>query len=137
MADHVEIVGDEDVGQPEFVLEVGEEIEDLRLHGDVERRHRLVADDELGPQCERTGDADPLTLSARELVRQPVVVLGVETDEARSDVTRSRISSFEPNPYIFERLRNDAPDMHPRVEGSEWVLEDHHQVSPDRDIALR
>ena len=32
------------------VLQILQEIEDLRLHGDVEGRHRLVADDKLGTQ---------------------------------------------------------------------------------------
>jgi hypothetical protein len=47
VAHDVEVVGDEDVGEPELALQVLEEVEDLRLDGDVERGDRLVADDEL------------------------------------------------------------------------------------------
>ncbi len=47
VADDVQIVRDEDVGEAELALEVLEQVEDLRLDRDVERRYRLVADDEL------------------------------------------------------------------------------------------
>ncbi len=80
LADDREVVGDEDVGQVEVVLEVLQQVEDLRLNRDVERRHRLVADDQLRLQRDRAGDADPLPLAARELVRVAVVVLRVEAD---------------------------------------------------------
>src|SRR5262245_49291046 len=43
-----QIVADEDVGEAETLLQVLEEIEDLAADRDVEGRHRLVADDELG-----------------------------------------------------------------------------------------
>ena len=78
--DDVEVVGDEDVGQPEVALQVGQQVQDLRLHGDVERRDRLVADDQLRLEREGAGDPDALSLPARELVREAVVVLGVEAD---------------------------------------------------------
>ena len=79
--DDVQVVRDEDVRQPEVVLEVLEQVEDLRLHGDVERGHRLVADDQLRVHGERARDADALALAAGELVREAVVVLGVQPDD--------------------------------------------------------
>ena len=48
MLDHCEIVADEEVGQAEFALQIEQQIEDLRLHGDVERARGLVAHEELG-----------------------------------------------------------------------------------------
>ncbi len=60
-----EVVGDEQVGEPEVPLEVLEEVEDLRLDGDVERGDGLVADDQLGVEREGAGDADALALAAR------------------------------------------------------------------------
>ncbi len=41
---------------------------------------RFVGHDQLRVQRERAGDADALALTAGELVRVAVVVLGVETD---------------------------------------------------------
>ena len=47
--------------------ELGEELENARLHGDVERGGDLVADEELGLRGERSGDRDALLLAAAQL----------------------------------------------------------------------
>ena len=94
LADHREVVRDEDVGEVELALEVLEQVEDLRLHRDVERRHRLVADDQLRLQRERARDADPLALAARELVRVAVVVLRAEARRASSSSWTRCFASF-------------------------------------------
>ena len=47
-------------------LQPHEQVEHLRLDRDVERRDRLVGDDQLGAEGERAGDADPLTLAAAQ-----------------------------------------------------------------------
>ena len=65
---------------PMLALELAQQVEDLCLDRDVERRHRLVGDQQLGLERDRAGDADPLALAAGELVRIAVVVLGVEPD---------------------------------------------------------
>ena len=51
LVDHREVVGDEDVRQLELALQVLQQVEDLRLDRDVERRHGLVADDQLRPSA--------------------------------------------------------------------------------------
>ena len=63
---------DEDIRQIEVALQVAEQVEHLSLDRDVERRDRLVADDQLRRERERTRDADPLALPAGELVRVAV-----------------------------------------------------------------
>jgi hypothetical protein len=62
-------VGDEDDGGTDALLEVGHEIEDLRLDGDVERGGRLVRDKEFRSTGERNGDHHALTHAAGKLVR--------------------------------------------------------------------
>ena len=84
-----EVVRDEEVREPEVALEVLEQVEDLRLDGDVQRRDRLVADDQLRVQRERAGDADALALAARELVRVAVRVVRVEADDLEQAPARS------------------------------------------------
>ena len=51
-----------------LALEVLHEVQDLGLDRDVERRDRLVGDDEPRVERERTGEADALALAAGELV---------------------------------------------------------------------
>ena len=67
--DDRKVVGDEQVRQSELRAQVREQVEDLGLDRHIERRDRLVTDDELGLDRERPGDADALPLAAAELVR--------------------------------------------------------------------
>ena len=54
---------------PLLGLQLDEQVEDRRLHRDVEGRGRLVADDELRVAGERAGDRDALLETAGELDR--------------------------------------------------------------------
>ena len=54
---------------PSLRLQVLQQLEDLRLHGDVERGGRLVGDQEIGLVGERHGDHHALALAAGKLVR--------------------------------------------------------------------
>jgi len=60
VADDPEVVRDEEVCHALLGLQLDEEVEDRSLHGDVERRGRLVAHDELGISGERASDRDAL-----------------------------------------------------------------------------
>ena len=48
VADHPQVVGDEDVGEPLGCLEVRQQVEHLGLDGDVQGGHRLVAHHQPG-----------------------------------------------------------------------------------------
>ena len=136
LADDREVVRDEDVGQVELALQALEQVEDLRLDRDVERRDRLVADDQLGPQRERAGDADALALSARELVRVAVVVLRVQA--ARAPSARARGARVSPSVLWIE---NGCPMIWPtrlaRVQRRVRILEDHLHLAPQRPHLAR
>ena len=69
VADDREVVGDEQVGQAESLLEALEQVDDLGLDRDVEGADGLVGDDEVGLERQGPGDADALPLAAGELVR--------------------------------------------------------------------
>jgi hypothetical protein len=68
MLHDAEIVRDEEIGEAELALQILQQVDDLRLDRDVERRDRLVADNELRIERERPRDADALALSAGEFV---------------------------------------------------------------------
>ena len=78
-----EVVRDEEVREPELLLEVAQQVDDIGLDRDVEAAHRLVEHEELGRQRERAGDRHPLELTARELARVPVAVLGAQPHRAQ------------------------------------------------------
>ena len=67
-----EVVGDEQQRQLARLLELEQHVQDLRAHGDVEHRDRLVADDPGRLEHERRGDRHALALAAGELVRVAV-----------------------------------------------------------------
>ena len=75
-ADHVgdaahdaEIVGDEQQAHAEPGADFRQQGQDLRLHGDIERRGRLVRDQEIGLVGQRHRDHDALALAAGQLMR--------------------------------------------------------------------
>ena len=114
--DDVQVVRDEDVREVEIALEVLEQVQDLRLHRDVERRDRLVADDQLRVDGESAGDADPLPLPTRELVREPVVVLGVEADDVEQLLHALLDLGGRADPVHLEPLGDDEADALAAVE---------------------
>ncbi len=88
--DHRQVVRDEEVGEPQLVLQLEQQVEDLRLHRDVERRHRLVGDDQPRIERQRAGDADALPLAAGERVRVAAHVLGPQADQLAAARRRGR-----------------------------------------------
>jgi hypothetical protein len=58
------VVRNEEVRKFELILQVAEKVEDLRLDRNVERRHGLVTDNDLGLESQRAGDGNPLPLTA-------------------------------------------------------------------------
>jgi len=116
MADDAEIVCDEHVGEPELVLEVVQEVDDLGLDGYVERGHRLVCDDQPGIQGERPRDADALSLPARELVRIAIDVGRREADDLQEFPhtlanLATRAETVDP-----QRITDDLPDALPGIQ---------------------
>jgi len=71
-----QIVRDEQARDVEVRLNFLQQVDDLSLHGHIERRHRLVAHQDFRIQCERAGDADALALTAGKFMRVALRVLG-------------------------------------------------------------
>ena len=79
----------------------------------------------LGVESQRTGDADPLTLATRELVRVAVAVLGPQTDVLEE--LRDLLETLGRAEVLVddERFCDDVVHRHLRVERRVRVLEDH------------
>ena len=75
-----EVVRDEQEREAELALQAAHQVEHLRLHRHVERRGRLVADQERRVAGQRPRDRDALALSAGELVRELLPVGAAEAD---------------------------------------------------------
>ncbi len=119
------VVADEQVGQPELLLQVEHEVDDLRLDRDVEGRDGLVGDDDLRVEGKRAGDAQALPLAAGEFMREACGLPGIEADPVHQMGDplagfRSRRASVHQ-----DRLRDGGAHGLAGIEGSERVLEDH------------
>jgi hypothetical protein len=130
-----QVVGDEDVGEPELVLEVVEQVDDLSLDRDVERRDRLVEQHQARVHGQRARDADTLALAAGELVREAVNVLGVQAHA----VEQLAGAPAEVIPFLaaqLERPADDLADALARVQRRLGVLEDHLHLPANRAQTL-
>ena len=67
--DDAQVVSDEDHRRAEFLLFLLDQLQNLRLHGDVERRGRLVSNQDIRLGDQRHGDHHALAHAAGELVR--------------------------------------------------------------------
>ena len=77
-----QVVGDQQAGERQPLLEREQQREDLRLHGHVERGDRLVEDQQVGLGDEGPGDRRPLGLTAGQLAGQPLrEPAGLEPDQ--------------------------------------------------------
>src|SRR5215470_18581274 len=73
-----EVVADQHVGETMLAPQTGQEVQDLRLHRDVEGRRGLVEEEDPRLQDEGAGDRDALALAARKL-------MGIAKPEARAE----------------------------------------------------
>ena len=136
---HAEIMGDQDDRRAGARLQLDEELEDLRLDGDVERRRRLVGDQEARIAGERHRDHHPLAHASRELVRIIVEALfGIgdahEPQHPRRLVARQAPVGARVN---AQRLGDLLADPQERIEARHRLLEDHGDaIAPDRSHRL-
>src|ERR1700737_579683 len=111
-----EIVGDEEQRQSEARLHIFQQIQDLSANGNVERRNRLVADDELGIENERARNADTLALPAGKFMRQASYhKRWVETHRAEDLADQLLPLFWILDSGYHQRFRDDIADTPPRV----------------------
>ena len=124
---HPHVVGDEHHRHPDLLLELLDEAQDLGLYGDVERRRRLVGDQQLRLAGERHGDHDALAHAAREHVRvvlQPLLRVGDAHPPKQLD-RRPLGLGRRHGAVVAERLGDLEADGEHRVEAGHRLLEDH------------
>lgn len=133
--DHRQIVADKEVGCAGAFLEVAQEVEDQRLNGYVQGAGRLIEDEELWLQRERTRDRDPLPLPAGEFMWVPVSDTRVEFNSLEQPC------HLAPDPFCSQfafavrdqGLPDYVPDAKTGIHAGVRVLEDHlHGPGPLR-----
>ena len=123
VVDDREVVGHEEVGEPERLLQILEQVQDLRLHGDVERRDGLVADQHARLERQRAGDAEPLPLPAGEGMRIAPQRALIEPDHVEQLLGALVALVRGADVVDAQGLGQDLVDGHARIERRERVLE--------------
>ncbi|MNO99099.1 hypothetical protein D3C76_908640 [compost metagenome] len=124
---HAKIVGDHDDGGVELPLELVHQGHDLGLHRHVERRGRLVGDQQLRPAQQCHGDHHPLAHATGELVGvhvHPLARLGDlhRVQHAHRLLERRRLA----HPFVqHQHFHQLILHLHIGVQGGHGVLEDH------------
>gem|GEM_PF-1962577 len=126
-------MGDEDRGEADGLLRLGEEADDVRLHGDVERARGLVGNDQGRREGQRAGDGHALALAAGELRGVAAREIGGEPGgvEQLGDPLRALRAGADSTDV--ERLADAVADGAARVEGGDRVLRDDRGV-PGRTV---
>ncbi len=127
LRNHAHVVGDEQDGRSFLLLQHLDEVEDLPLDRHVERRRRLVGDQELRTAGKRHGDHDALAHAAGEAVR-----VFVETRSGRRDADLFEQANglglrfgLAHRPMAEQRFGNLVADGEQRVQAGHRLLEDH------------
>ena len=130
LRDDAEVVRDQQDRHPEPLAQLLHQLEDLRLHGHVERRRRLVRDQELRVAGERHRDHHALAHAARELVRIVVDALLRRRDpDELQHLDRPRHGVLLAEPLMqLHRLGDLIADGEDRVQRRHGLLEDHRDV---------
>ena len=131
---HPEVVGDEDDGRPDLLLELEHEIQDLGLNRDVEGGGGFIGDEDRRIAGEGHRDHHPLAHPSGHLVG---ILLGPapRLRDLHEVEHRGRLRLRRPlreAPMQLERFGDLAPDRHHRIERGHRLLEDHRDpVAPN------
>src|SRR5436853_313074 len=146
-----EIVGYEQVSQPQLALQLGQEVQYLGLDRDVQSGYGFIADDEPRTERERSGDADALALSARKFVRisrSGVARKTYHIEQLEYSLPRGAAAlgpaSMNSVLIIFfldsvnkDRFFDHRADGHSRIQGIERVLKYYLHLAPKLSHLLR
>ena len=128
---------DEDEAQLQPLLDVEQQVEDLAADRHVERRRRLVGDDDPRVERQRPGDADALPLAAREGVRIALHGDRIEADEFEQSADLSSSAAPRACPLTYERIADDLLHRHARIERGERILEHQAHVAVEAPCSSR
>ena len=137
VADQAQIMRDEQHGEAEPLLQLQQQVDDLRLHRDVEGGDQLVGDQAFRLHRQRPRDADALALAAGEFMR---IAVGRHRAAAAPGPAARRcapaIWRLRAHAVHRQRLGQGLAHRHARVERAVGVLEHHLHAAVEARAAL-
>ncbi len=130
LGDDAEVVGDQDNRGAGLLLQVVHQLEHLRLDGNVQRRGRLVGDQELRVTRQSHGDHHALAHAAGKLMGIVAKTLFRSRnahflEHLDGAIARLPLSQVQVQPH---RLGDLFADRQHRVERGHRILEDHRDL---------
>ena len=127
LEDQPEIVRHEDHRRAEFLAEPLDQLDDAGLDGNVERRRRLVEQEQRRLRQQRHGDHDALLLAAGELVRIGAHhALGIRQADGAHGLQRALVGLLLRHLVVQDRhFHQLLADLHGRVQAGHRLLVDH------------
>ncbi len=121
-----------------LLLQLQQQLDDLRLDGHVQRRGRLIGNQQLWLTGNRHGDHHALAHPAGELVRVDVQTRGrIGNTDLLQQVDRALTTGFlVPALMHLNRFHNLEADGVARVQAGHRVLEDHRHFGAHQLAAL-
>jgi hypothetical protein len=127
---HSQVMGNEKKRQSSLAPKLGKEIDDLCLCRGVERRDRLISDNEVRPARQGASDSDSLLLAAGELVRESISHNCGKSDLRHEPLNLTGSSTLWHDVVHRQRLGQQRSHAHLRVQATGWVLKHHLKVAP-------
>ena len=124
VANHGEVVRHHQVTQPQARAEFLKQVNHTRLNGNIQSRYRFVQHHKFRVYGKRTGNTDTLALTARELVREAVHVIGLQTHDLHQ-LNHALFNIRTLHALVFQGLGKNLVYGKARVEGARGVLENH------------
>ena len=130
--DDAQVVGDPDHGHADFIPQPLEQLDDLRLDGDVERGRRLIGDDDLGRAGDGDGDHHALAHATGELERiVPITQLWVGDAHLGQQLERPFDGLLPGHPQVpGQGLGDLLANGHNRVQRGDGILKDEPNLPP-------
>src|SRR6516165_317667 len=136
--DNSEIMADEEERKAELALQILQQVHDLRLDGNIERRDRLVAHDEVGFSRERARNGDALALSAGEFMRPARLGLVRQSHSFQQQVDpRFHVGGRFRQLEVANRLGEQIAHAHAWIEARNRILEHDLHAPPQRPQRVR
>ena len=126
IGNHVQIVGDKQVGQAELLAQIQQQVQHLGLDGDVQSGDGLVADHKVRVQNQGDGNGHTLALAAGKLVG-PAGAVALVQAHGLEDLAHLLVPLLLglANAVDFQGLLNEPANGLVGVDGGVGVLEDN------------
>mmetsp|Transcript_22890 Transcript_22890/g.38351 ORF Transcript_22890/g.38351 Transcript_22890/m.38351 type:complete len:434 (+) Transcript_22890:3121-4422(+) len=128
--DHGHIVADKEERQTHLGLQFHHQVQHLRLHRHIQRRHSFVRDDQLGVQRQSASDGHPLALPTGQFVREAAHEAARQLHPVKQHLDAlTPLFAFE-HAKVVHRLGHLIGQLHLGVQRGKGILKDHLHIDP-------